>query len=133
MPYGSNKNTMLMRYVRSSLIALRFFSTAASVEKAVPTKDVAPKSGGGGRRNTLGRRLIGLVYPKHSAVTTIQKWKEEGRTVRKYELNRVVRELRKLKRYKHALEVYAYFNFELYFQFQLRTIPISKMSYVALI
>ncbi|KAK5774314.1 pentatricopeptide repeat-containing protein At4g02820, mitochondrial-like [Gossypium arboreum] len=105
MPYGFNKNTMLMRYVRSSLIASRFFSTAASVEKAVPNNEVAPKSGGGGRRNTLGRRLIGLVYPKHSAVATIQKWKEEGRTVRKYELNRVVRELRKLKRYKHALEI----------------------------
>ncbi|TYJ03106.1 hypothetical protein E1A91_A12G005500v1 [Gossypium mustelinum] len=105
MPYGFNKNTMLMRYVRSPLIASRFFSTAALVEKAVPNNEVAPKSGGGGRRNTLGRRLIGLVYPKHSAVATIQKWKEERRTVRKYELNRVVRELRKLKRYKHALEI----------------------------
>lgn len=35
----------------------------------------------------------------------IRKWKEEGHKVRKYELNRIVRELRKLKRYKHALEI----------------------------
>ncbi|WMV07535.1 hypothetical protein MTR67_000920 [Solanum verrucosum] len=33
------------------------------------------------------------------------KWKEEGHPVRKYELNRIVRELRKHKRYKYALEV----------------------------
>lgn len=45
------------------------------------------------------------MYRKRSAVITIRKWKEEGHTVRKYELNRIVRELRKLKRYKHALEI----------------------------
>ncbi|KAK8509911.1 hypothetical protein V6N12_001979 [Hibiscus sabdariffa] len=99
---------MLMRYVRPSVIASRFFSAAAAaVEKAVPIKEAAPKSGsgGGGRRNTINRRFIGLVYSKRSAVVTIQKWKDEGSTVSKYELNRVVRELRKLKRYKHALEI----------------------------
>ncbi|XWS31590.1 hypothetical protein CRYUN_Cryun23aG0089300 [Craigia yunnanensis] len=96
---------MLMRCVRASLFAARLFSTeAAAAKKAVTTTEGADKSGGGGR-DTLGYRLIGLVYPKRSAVVTIRKWKEEGHTVRKYELNRVVRELRKLKRYKHALEI----------------------------
>lgn len=60
---------------------------------------------GGGRRDTLGGRLLRLTYTKRSAVVSIRKWKEEGHTVRKYELNRIVRELRKIKRYKHALEV----------------------------
>ncbi|KAL3647888.1 hypothetical protein CASFOL_008856 [Castilleja foliolosa] len=55
--------------------------------------------------DTLGRRLFALVYAKRSAVVTIRKWKEEGHLVQKYELNRIVRELRKLKRYKHALEI----------------------------
>ncbi|XWS46812.1 hypothetical protein CRYUN_Cryun14cG0100600 [Craigia yunnanensis] len=101
---------MLMRYVRASFSAAHFFSTeaeATEVEKAVTTIEGTAKSGdgGGGGRDTLGWRLIGLVYPKHSAVVTIRKWKEEGHTVRKYELNRVVRELRKIKRYKHALEI----------------------------
>ncbi|KAL4376886.1 hypothetical protein GQ457_02G003220 [Hibiscus cannabinus] len=99
---------MLTRYIRPSLIASRFFSAAAAaVEKAVLTKNAAPESGGGGggRRNTINRRFIGLVHSKRSAVDTIQKWKDEGSTVSKYELNRVVRELRKLKRYKHALEI----------------------------
>ncbi|PPE00038.1 hypothetical protein GOBAR_DD02930 [Gossypium barbadense] len=99
---------MLRRYVRASLFAARFFSTeAAAAEKAVTTTKSAAKTGGGGGvgRETLGWRLIGLVYPKRSAVVTIRKWLEEGHTVRKYELNRIVRELRKLKRYKHALEI----------------------------
>ncbi|XVF72420.1 hypothetical protein PTKIN_Ptkin12aG0119900 [Pterospermum kingtungense] len=103
---------MLMRYVRASLFAARLFSTEAAAEASAPAAKKAlagtggsAKSGGRGRRDTLGYRLIGLVYPKRSAVVTIQKWKEEGHTVRKYELNRVVRELRKLKRYKHALEI----------------------------
>ncbi|KAK8630713.1 hypothetical protein V6N13_079494 [Hibiscus sabdariffa] len=103
---------MLRRYVRAPLIVARFLSTEASpvsaaAEKAVEANKVAAKSGGGGGvgRETLGWRLIGLVYPKRSAVVTIRKWLEEGHTVRKYELNRIVRELRKLKRYKHALEI----------------------------
>lgn len=101
--------TMLRRYVRASHFAARFFSieAAAAAAKAVTTNKSSAKSGGGGGvgRETLGWRLIGLVYPKRSAVVTIRKWLEEGHTVRKYELNRIVRELRKLKRYKHALEV----------------------------
>lgn len=56
-------------------------------------------------RDTLGRRLLSLVYPKRSAVIAIQKWKEDGHIVRKYELNRIVRDLRNLKRHKHALEI----------------------------
>lgn len=55
--------------------------------------------------NALGKQLLSLVYAKRSAVVTIRQWKEKGNQVRKYELNRIVRELRKLKRYKHALEV----------------------------
>lgn len=93
---------MLLRLVRASHSAARHFSTEA---KAVTTASAVKKSNGGGGRDTLGRRLMSLVYRKRSAVIAINKWKEEGRTIRKYELNRIVRELRKLKRHKHALEV----------------------------
>uniref|UniRef100_M1DPF8 Pentatricopeptide repeat-containing protein, mitochondrial n=1 Tax=Solanum tuberosum TaxID=4113 RepID=M1DPF8_SOLTU len=55
--------------------------------------------------DTLGRRLLSLIYAKRSVVIVISKWKEEGHPVRKYELNHIVRELRKHKRYKYALEV----------------------------
>ena len=96
---------MLQRSIRAALVcASRRFSAQAAAE--VENAAVAIKSsGGGGGGDTLCRRLLSLVHAKRSAVITIRKWKEEGHTVRKYELNRIVRELRKSKRYKHALEV----------------------------
>nr|POF11869.1 pentatricopeptide repeat-containing protein, mitochondrial [Quercus suber] len=48
---------------------------------------------------------MSLVYVKRNAVIAIWKWKEEGHIVRKYDLNRIVRQLRKLRHYKHALEI----------------------------
>ncbi|KQJ86532.1 pentatricopeptide repeat-containing protein At4g02820, mitochondrial [Brachypodium distachyon] len=61
--------------------------------------------GAGGGGDTLGKRLLKLMYPKRSAVVVLRRWTEEGRTVQKYQLNRVVRELRKYRRFKHALEI----------------------------
>ncbi|ONH93602.1 hypothetical protein PRUPE_8G241600 [Prunus persica] len=94
---------MLNRTLRSSIAAVRHFTAEAHVETKAATASVEKSSSGG--RDTLGRRLMSLVFPKRSAVIAIRKWKEEGHKVRKYELNRIVRELRKLKRYKHALEI----------------------------
>ncbi|KAL6978518.1 hypothetical protein U1Q18_020186 [Sarracenia purpurea var. burkii] len=97
---------MLLCRLRTILAAARYFSAKAAVKPAFTGdgKITVTNSGAGGR-DTLGRRLLSLVYAKRSAVIAIRKWKEEGHTVRKYELNRIVRELRKHKRYKHALEV----------------------------
>ncbi|XP_073016057.1 pentatricopeptide repeat-containing protein At4g02820, mitochondrial-like isoform X1 [Primulina eburnea] len=104
----------MLRLVRRVVPAARQFSTKTIATEAErqfrsriitsATRSTKSTSAGGGR-DTLGRRLFALVYAKRSAVITIQKWKEEGHVVRKYELNRIVRELRRLKRYKHALEV----------------------------
>ncbi|MFS8034202.1 hypothetical protein Hanom_Chr17g01578451 [Helianthus anomalus] len=103
----------MLRLARRSLAAVRYFSAAAIIDaskhpppypRGTTTTANVRKPGGGGR-DTLGRRLLSLVYTKRSAVIAIKIWKEEGHVVRKYELNRIVRELRKLKRYKHALEL----------------------------
>jgi len=111
---------MLLRYISASIGRARHFSAAAEVEKAVTR---------GGGRDTLGRRLLSLVYSKRSAVIAIRKWKEEGHTVRKYELNRIVRELRKLKRYKHALEVFFFcFFFLFFFSFFLNLVLLFSLS-----
>ncbi|PWA49225.1 Pentatricopeptide repeat-containing protein [Artemisia annua] len=91
----------MLRLARRSLTAVRHF-TASSVAESQPPRVTTRNSGG---RDTLGRRLLSLVYTKRSAVIAVKKWKEEGHVVQKYELNRIVRELRKLKRYKHALEI----------------------------
>ena len=113
------RTKMLLRSIRfraTLACAARRFSAqaAAAVAAAVEKKAAAAaaaastKSSGDGR-DTLGRRLMSLVYAKRSAVIAIRKWKEEGHTVRKYDLNRIVRQLRKLRRYKHALEVSLFF------------------------
>ena len=79
-------------------------SSSAHVEfVASENENKEPSSSKGG--DTLGRRLLSLVYPKRSAVIVLRKWAEQGKTIQKYQLNRVVRELRKFNRYKHALEV----------------------------
>ena len=107
------RTKMLLRSIRfraTLACAARRFSAqaaaavAAAVEKKAAAAAASTKSSGDGR-DTLGRRLMSLVYAKRSAVIAIRKWKEEGHTVRKYDLNRIVRQLRKLRRYKHALEV----------------------------
>lgn len=105
---------MLLRLVRRSYAAVRPLSTeAATTVKSTRSGSSITTSLEGGTstapstrgRDTLGRRLLSLIYAKRSAVIAIRKWKEEGHPVRKYELNRIVRELRRHKRYKHALEV----------------------------
>ena len=68
------------------------------------SRRLAAAAGGGG---TLGKRLLKLIYPKRSAVVVLRRWAEEGRPVHKYQLKRVVRELRKYRRFKHDLEVRA--------------------------
>ncbi|GJN07676.1 hypothetical protein PR202_ga25524 [Eleusine coracana subsp. coracana] len=80
---------------------------AAAVRQLCTTASASARTGGGntGRGDTLGKRLLKLVYTKRSAVVVLRKWTEEGRTVQKYQLNRIVRELRKYGRFKHALEV----------------------------
>lgn len=98
---------MLLRFIRfraTVAAAARHFSAESAVGKAIGIGGATARAGGGG--DTLGRRLFSLVYAKRSAVIAIGKWKAEGHKVQKYQLNRIVRELRKLKRYKHALEVW---------------------------
>ncbi|KAH6772759.1 Pentatricopeptide repeat superfamily protein [Perilla frutescens var. frutescens] len=107
---------MLRRIIRASAAAAHQFSTKAAVVAApaqahdtlsterINASESSTNAAGRGR-DTLGRRMFALVYSKRSAVVAIRKWKEEGRVVQKYELNRIVRELRRLKRYKHALEI----------------------------
>ncbi|CAN4127630.1 unnamed protein product [Withania somnifera] len=107
---------MLLRLVRRSYAAVRPLSTEAattvkSTRSGGGTSTTTSLEGGTSTatstrgRDTLGKRLLSLVYAKRSAVIAIRQWKEQGHPVRKYELNRTVRELRKHKRYKHALEV----------------------------
>ncbi|XP_008790994.1 pentatricopeptide repeat-containing protein At4g02820, mitochondrial [Phoenix dactylifera] len=83
----------------------RAYSSLLTDNLLSPSATKSTRGHGGGGSDTLGRRLLSLIYPKRSAVVVLRKWAEEGKRVQKYQLNRVVRELRKYKRFKHALEI----------------------------
>ncbi|ESQ37960.1 hypothetical protein EUTSA_v10028573mg [Eutrema salsugineum] len=113
--------SIFLRSTRPTLASICRLFSAATVDPAAGAVLAKTRNGGGaardkkeagGGRDTLGGRLLSLTYTKRSAVVTIRKWKEEGHSVRKYELNRIVRELRKIKRYKHALEICEYMVLE---------------------
>ncbi|KAI7983381.1 Pentatricopeptide repeat-containing protein [Camellia lanceoleosa] len=75
---------MLLRRVRTTLAAARYFSAVAAVAaKPATTGGATIAATNSDGRDTLGRRLLSLVYAKRSAVIAIRKWKEEGHVVRK--------------------------------------------------
>lgn len=61
-----------------------------------------------GRRDNpdrLYRRLSALGGSRRSAATALNEYIMEGRKVKKYELERCIKELRKYRQYQNALEV----------------------------
>ncbi|XP_023553597.1 pentatricopeptide repeat-containing protein At5g09450, mitochondrial isoform X1 [Cucurbita pepo subsp. pepo] len=55
--------------------------------------------------NDLKSRIFRLRLPKRSAINVIQRWTSEGNQVTITELRNISKELRRLQRYKHALEI----------------------------
>lgn len=56
--------------------------------------------------DTLYRRLSPVGDWSVSIVPILNHWIKEGRSVNKVQLQRIIRELRRYKRYKHSLEVH---------------------------
>ncbi|KAJ4792544.1 Pentatricopeptide repeat-containing protein [Rhynchospora pubera] len=105
---------MLVRRIHPALSvgarALSSFSSDTATATATATlannaDQTSDDSVGGGGKGTLRRRLLDLTYDKRSAVAVLTQWSREGKRIQKYQLNRIVRELRKYKRYKHALQI----------------------------
>jgi hypothetical protein len=55
--------------------------------------------------NAIYKRISLMENPELGSGSVLNQWEKEGRKLSKWELCRVVKELRKFKRYKHALEV----------------------------
>ncbi|CAN1246882.1 Pentatricopeptide repeat-containing protein At4g02820, mitochondrial [Linum grandiflorum] len=101
---------MLLQRATSTVRAIAAATARRLTTEAAATEEkiVAKVSEG----EKLRKSLINLVHPKRSAVVTLQKWREEGNKIQKYQMNRIVRELRGLKRFKHALEVCEWMNLQ---------------------
>ncbi|KAH9602097.1 hypothetical protein KSS87_000619 [Heliosperma pusillum] len=74
------------RVVTTALAAARNYRATAAVPNSVKITPPSPSP----RKETLGKKLLSLVHPKRSAVVTIRQWKDQGHSVRKYELNRII-------------------------------------------
>lgn len=82
----------------ASLGLVRSFS--AEAEAVAPVTRV-----GGDRNRNLYGRLSALGATGGSVTQTLNEYIREGRFPKKYELERCIKELRKYKKYHHALEV----------------------------
>ncbi|KAL0728387.1 hypothetical protein Bca4012_024480 [Brassica carinata] len=81
------------------------FSKPYSADAAIGggSLDVEPEE-----TDDLKSRIFRLRLPKRSATTVLEKWVGEGNQITVSELREISRELRRTRRYKHALEVTEY-------------------------
>ncbi|KAL3516828.1 hypothetical protein ACH5RR_023730 [Cinchona calisaya] len=60
--------------------------------------------------NAVYKRITFMNDPTKGSSSVLNQWENEGKKLTKWELSRVIKELRKFKRYKAALEVYEWIN-----------------------
>ncbi|XP_057979722.1 pentatricopeptide repeat-containing protein At1g02150 [Malania oleifera] len=60
--------------------------------------------------NAIFRRISLKEGPEKGAAAVLNQYEKEGRSLNKWELSRIVKELRKFKKFKLALEVYDWMN-----------------------
>ncbi|KAL8130149.1 hypothetical protein V2J09_019304 [Rumex salicifolius] len=81
------------------------FSTDAVRSESSAAIVVEETSGNSESKDDLRSRIFRLRLPKRSATTVIENWVTQGNPVSISELRSISRELRRLQRYKHALEI----------------------------
>ncbi|XP_010272479.1 PREDICTED: pentatricopeptide repeat-containing protein At2g20710, mitochondrial-like isoform X1 [Nelumbo nucifera] len=66
--------------------------------------------------DSLYERIAVTGDPKISVVPVLEKWVDEGRSVNKVELNLLIRKLKFLRKFKHALEISQWMTNRRYFE-----------------
>lgn len=79
----------------------------------------------------LYKRISRLGDTKQSAVEVLEGWIREGRRVKKAEIKRMVKELRKFYRYKHALEIFEWMGQNFSFSSGERAIHLDLIAKVS--
>jgi hypothetical protein len=90
--------------LRSALAGRGAFSSEAAT---TPAPAVAAAATGEEYGDDLRSRIFRLGLAKRSATAALERWSGEGRAAPAEELHRVARDLSRVRRYKHALEVWS--------------------------
>lgn len=94
-------------HLRSVLAGHGPFSSeaATTAAPAAAVDDRAVAATGEDDGDDLRSRIFQLGLAKRSATAALEKWSSEGRVAPAAELRRIARDLSRVRRYKHALEV----------------------------
>ncbi|KAK4798523.1 hypothetical protein SAY86_030849 [Trapa natans] len=108
----SHSNPFLPRLPRFSLLlgTARRIAVACSVSKAHGYGAVDYERRPMVKWNILYKRISLMEKPELGSASVLNQCEDEGKKLTKWELCRVVKELRKFKRYRQALEVYEWMN-----------------------
>ncbi|XP_024960713.1 pentatricopeptide repeat-containing protein At5g09450, mitochondrial [Cynara cardunculus var. scolymus] len=99
---GRTRTNGLLRSLSSSSSSTASKLEVVCDESSVSIPEDECDYGGG---DDLKSRIFRLRLPKRSATNVIEKWINEGHQITIYDLRRISKELRKSRRYKHALEL----------------------------
>ncbi|KAL2491336.1 Pentatricopeptide repeat-containing protein [Abeliophyllum distichum] len=92
----THKNPILIKY--SSTSQINSHGTVDNVKRTVS------------KWNSISKRISMLENPQMGSASVLNQMENEGKKLSKWELCKVVKELRKFRRYKYALEVYEWMN-----------------------
>ncbi|CAL5434327.1 unnamed protein product [Camellia sinensis] len=98
------RNCRGQRTLSRSLSSSNASRNEVVVEESHTSQDEEHQDGNG-EDDDLKSRIFRLRLPKRSASNVLQKWVSEGRKITTSDLRRISGDLRKSRRYKHALEI----------------------------